>query len=110
MNINRRNIQVKLDTYLSKKGITQGEFAESIGISKQSLSNAFRDKQRFPEEFFIGIMFQYPDLNLYQLFNPAIEAFAMYEKEDVSGMNNERLIVLESTINGIKKLIEKSQL
>lgn len=111
MEINKKKVQEKLEHYLNGKGISQAEFAESIGMSRQSLSNAFSDKQRLSEDFFLGIMFQYPDLNLYQLFNPDVDKFSMTPLENGDlPETNQRMVALASTLNSIKKLIEKSQL
>ena len=55
---------VRLQQFLSAENITQAQFADSLGITRASISHILAGRNKPSFDFFYGITQRYPNLNL----------------------------------------------
>ncbi len=75
---------VRLQQFLSAENITQAQFADSLGITRASISHILAGRNKPGFEFLSGVLLHYPNLSLEWLINgkgkmyksPGAELFA----------------------------------
>lgn len=106
MEINVQSIKLKLDHYCESRGLTQTQFAETLDLSRQALTNMLSGRQNFTMPFFLGIMHNHPEINIYELFDGDANNVAMV-REDRTTYNDERCAKMAAAIRDMKKLLSQ---
>ena len=108
MEVNMVLVKEKIDDFLVKKNISQAEFARSLGMSRQTLSNMLSGQQRLTMNFFVGVLRNYPEINLKDLFDDTVMVIR-HVSEPPAEFANTRLEKLEKALNEIENIIKKTQ-
>lgn len=109
MEINVKAVKMKLDHYCESKNMTQLEFAKTLDMTRQTYQNMLSGRQNFTNKFFIGIIRNYPDIDLHALFdnNPQNVSIVADSSNFYSGSTREKR--LETAIKQIEEIARLSQ-
>lgn len=76
MDIESLTINQRLRLFLDDLGLEQQDFANSLGVSQQVVSNAVNGRTKYPKsDFLILLIENYPNFNLYWLLTGVGEMF-----------------------------------
>lgn len=60
-----------LNSLMTVKGLTESEFAQTIGVSRSTMSRVINGKRGAGNKFIFGILNTFPDVSYGQLIKPA---------------------------------------
>ncbi|MEC5157090.1 helix-turn-helix transcriptional regulator [Chryseobacterium sp. MP_3.2] len=108
MEKNLKSLRLKIDYYCESNNLTQTALASKLGMSRQALGNMLSGRQKFTEDFFLGII-EHTEINLYELFDKNESNVNIVSEPAV---NYDRIPDNEyrKALSDIKKILEKTQI
>ena len=108
MEKNLKSLRLKIDYYCELNNLSQTAFATKLGMSRQTLGNMLSGRQKFTENFFLGII-AHTDINLYELFDKNA-ANVNIVSEPAVNYNTVVDSEYKKALSDIKKILEKTQI
>lgn len=108
MEKNLKSLKLKIDYYCESNDLSQTAFAKKLGLSRQALGNMLSGRQKFTENFFLGII-ENTDINLYELFDKDRENVSIVS-EPTPNYNATKEQEYKKALIDIKNILEKTQL
>lgn len=108
MEKNLKSLRLKIDYYCESNNLTQTALASKLGMSRQALGNMLSGRQKFTEDFFLGII-ENTEINLYDLFDNDTSNMNIVSEPSA---NYDRIADNEyrNALTDIKKILEKTQI
>ncbi|HRZ96014.1 MAG TPA: helix-turn-helix transcriptional regulator [Paludibacter sp.] len=108
MEKNLKSLRLKIDYYCESNDLSQTAFAKKLGLSRQALGNMLSGRQKFTENFFLGII-ENTDINLYELFDKDRKNVQIVS-EPSHDYNSAKEKDYKKALLDIKAILEKTQI